>query len=235
MNIEYIGLNVSCIGELIEKKTYYHWDKSLEAKIEIPLKGVLRPFDYAERHNRKGYSFSGFFSVNSFDIVMKYVENSVPSSIDKVKEQFSSIVEDGNNNYDPILSIKCGNGQMEECSLYIGPLKDKTTMRCYMGKVFKVLDLSQQKLAHDFIARTIETAACDIFLIGWDFRVFMRRNSQFKIYLKVKKLEYVSELICRTFPELKKWLYLPEYHFNVIAFVFKDNILSHYNLYFKPN
>lgn len=235
MNIEYVGLNVSCTGDLIEKKTYYHWDKSLEAKIEIPLYGILRPFDYAERPNRKGSSFSGFFSVNSFDIVMKYVENSVPYSIAKVKEQFSSIIEQGNNNYDPILSIKYVNGHIEECSLYIGPLKDKKTMKCYMRKVFKVLDLSQRHLVYDFIVRTIETASCDIFLIAWDFRVVMLRNRQFKIYLKVKKLEYASELICRTFPELKKWIYLPGCHFNVIAFVFKDNILSHYNLYFKPN
>lgn len=235
MNIEYLGLNISRIGELIEKKIYYHWDQSLESKIAIPLNGILRPFDYAERQIRDGYSYSSYFSISSFDIVMKYVEDRVSTSTAKEIEQFSSIVEEGYNNYDPILSIKCGNEQLEEYSLYVGPLKNKKAMKRYMGKVFEVLDLSQQKLAHEFIIRSIETETCDIFLIAWDFRVSMWRNSQFKIYLKIKRLDDVTELICKYFPELGKWLYIPKYRFNVIAFVFKDNFLSHYNLYFKPN
>lgn len=234
MNIEYIGLNISIDGQLTETKTYYHWDSSLESKIANPLPRVLRPFDYAVRSGIGSYSFSGFFSNKSFEDIIRFVENFSLTSYSIIKQQFFSIVESGKDYYDPILSLKYANGMLAKCSIYVGPLKDKNNMRCYLRKVLQVFDFSlYQGLVHFFV-NSIDTRVCDIFLVGWDVSRNALSNGIYKIYLKIKNEKTARESIIKIIPELKNWLFMKELRFNVIAFVFKGNLLVHYNLYFKP-
>ena len=236
-NIEYLGKNIDLDGTLIERKMYYHWDPVYSNLIPISIKHVLLPFDYGIRKNGEEISISSFL-VNSdyrnIETIFQYINDTMAcTNIEKVRSQFlyvlNPIVE---AHYNPILSIKYINSSLNRISLYVAPLHDKSLMPDFLTRAMDTFEMLSHNRIRYLIQSMVKTKKADLFMTAWDLGNDV--EASYKIYLKIKKLFDVQELFNKDIKVLVPHLSEPNFRFCEIAFSFVNNILNHYNLYYKP-
>lgn len=234
--IEYLGLNVSLDGSLIERKLYYHWESNYIELIPSSIKDYILPFDFGIRKNGDEISVSSFLrdvDHETLEALFRFINDcGIESCFDDIKSQFLYILNPNEDcHYPPIVSLKFDNCILNKISLYVAPLHAKDKMADYMSRALTIFNMKSKNYIRRIVSDLVASHICDLFMTAWDLKSTIE---SYKIYLKIKNLSEMESVVAANFPEIIPYIHEDGFRFCEIALSFVNDELNHYNLYFKP-